>query len=104
MEPYDIDQELSKELKFMNLLTPTEKEKVTLDSFLLLSMIGKGSYANVALVRKKSTQQVYALKIIKKSILQKTSEKLKLATERNVMVGCYPPADISQRILFIHLD
>lgn len=33
----------------------TNKEKVTLDSFSMISVIGKGSYAEVILARKKDT-------------------------------------------------
>lgn len=46
------------------------KEKITLDSFHLLSIIGKGTYAKVALVRKKDTGKIYAMKILKKSFIE----------------------------------
>lgn len=34
-----------------------QNEKITLDSFVLLTVIGKGSYAKVVLVRKKVYKQ-----------------------------------------------
>lgn len=43
-----------------------EKEKIDLNSFNTIKIIGKGSYAKVVLVRKKSNQKLYAMKIIKK--------------------------------------
>lgn len=43
---------------------------VTVDSFLTLSVIGKGTYAKVLLVKKKDTGQYYAMKVLKKSWLQ----------------------------------
>lgn len=46
------------------------KDQISIDSFHLLSIIGKGSYAKVALVRKKDTGKIYALKILKKSYIK----------------------------------
>lgn len=39
---------------------------VTLDDFKLLSVIGKGSYAKVVLVKKNDSDKTYAMKILKK--------------------------------------
>ena len=39
-----------------------------LDQYTMLSVIGKGSYAKVVLVRKKSNGNLYALKSMKKKI------------------------------------
>lgn len=38
----------------------------SIEDFLLLSVIGKGSYAKVLLVRYKKDEQVYAMKVLKK--------------------------------------
>ena len=46
-------------------------DKIDLSYFTLLSVIGKGSYAKVSLVRKKSNNKVYALKAIKKESIKK---------------------------------
>jgi serum/glucocorticoid-regulated kinase 2 len=43
---------------------------VSLENFHLLSIIGRGSYAKVALVRKKDSGKIYALKILKKSYIK----------------------------------
>ena len=86
MKISEYEKQLGEEVKFTELLIPKEKEKVTLESFWLLSVIGKGSYAKVALVRKKDDQKVYALKILKKSLVQRKNQKVKLETERKVMV------------------
>ena len=58
---------------YMNYLENNEnkKENITLDSFHLLSIIGRGSYAKVALIRKKDTGKIYALKILKKAYIKK---------------------------------
>lgn len=44
-------------------------DKINLQSFSLLKVIGKGSYAKVVLVRKKDTQKIFALKILKKTFI-----------------------------------
>lgn len=56
-------------------------EKITLDNFVLLTVIGKGSYAKVVLVKKKvitntinhlqDTKEIYAMKILKKKNIEK---------------------------------
>ena len=63
-----------------------EKEKVNLTSFLLLSVIGKGSYAKVVLVRKKDSNEIYALKILKKGNIEMRNQKSHVKTERNILV------------------
>ena len=45
-------------------MNPEETEN-PLDQFTMLSVIGKGSYAKVVLVRKKSNGNLYALKSMK---------------------------------------
>lgn len=47
----------------------TKKKKIALESFNMLSLIGKGTYAKVILVRKKDDGQIFALKILKKSYI-----------------------------------
>ena len=42
---------------------------MSLDDFNMLSVIGKGSYAKVLLVKKKGGDQVYAMKILKKKYI-----------------------------------
>lgn len=39
---------------------------ITLDSFYTISVIGKGSYAKVILVKKKDNGKYYAMKVLKK--------------------------------------
>ena len=47
-------------------MNPEETEN-PLDQFTMLSVIGKGSYAKVVLVRKKSNGNLYALKYVLQS-------------------------------------
>lgn len=62
------------------------KESVNLNSFLLLCVIGKGSYAKVTLVRKKDTKEIFALKILKKKFIEQHEQKLHVKSERSILV------------------
>jgi serum/glucocorticoid-regulated kinase 2 len=61
-------------------------DKVNVNSFSLISVIGKGSYAEVILARKKDTGTIYALKILKKSKIEQRNQKSHVKTERNILV------------------
>jgi serine/threonine protein kinase len=39
---------------------------ICIDDFIMLSQIGKGTYAKVLLVRNKNDNKLYALKVLKK--------------------------------------
>ena len=49
----------------MNNLEKTKN--ISLDKFLTISVLGKGSYAKVILVKKIDNKKLYAMKIVKKS-------------------------------------
>ena len=48
---------------------PVRSERVGLDHFKLLRVIGRGSYAKVFQVEYKPTSKIYAMKVIKKEII-----------------------------------
>ena len=62
-------------------------KKMSLDDFLLLSVIGKGSYAKVVLIKKKDNGKIFALKILKKKYIEKRKQEEHVLTERNVLVS-----------------
>lgn len=62
-----------------------EQEKLTIDSFTTVSVIGNGSYAKVFLVRQKTTQELSALKILKKENVEKRKQEDKVQVERNIL-------------------
>ena len=64
----------------------TELQKISKNSFLMLTVIGIGSYAKVFLVKKKNTGTIYALKMIKKSKIKRKKQHEHLKTERFIMV------------------
>lgn len=62
-------------------------QQMTLDSFNLLSTIGKGSYAKVILVKRKDDDsRVYAMKILKKKFIEKRKQETHVMIERNILV------------------
>lgn len=60
--------------------------KIHLDSFNTISVIGKGSYAKVLLVKKKDTSKFFAMKIVKKQYIEKKKQESHIRTEREVLL------------------
>lgn len=78
----------------MNIMMMSEQQgQLTLDNFNMLSVIGKGSYAKVVLVKKKGEEceRVYAMKILKKKYIEKRKQENHVMTERNILVGMDHP-------------
>ena len=69
-----------------NSINKITNNKLTIEDFLIISVIGKGSYGKVLLVRKKSDQFIYAMKILKKSNIIKRKQVEHVNTERKIMV------------------
>lgn len=55
----------------------SNQQNLSLDKFNMLSVIGKGSYAKVVLVKKKGEEsdKVYAMKILKKKYIEKRKQE-----------------------------
>ena len=68
-------------------LSSSFSKKVDLGTFLTLSVIGKGSYADVLLVRNKEDGKLYAMKCIKKKTIAKEKQESHIMTERNVLIS-----------------
>ena len=66
-------------------------------SFRTISVIGKGSYAKVLLVRKNDTGNLYAMKILKKKMVEQKKQEAHVENERNILVG------VNQRPFLIDL-
>lgn len=56
--------------------------KISLEDFELLSVLGKGSYGKVLLVKKNQSQKLYAMKILKKKHLKVKNQIEHTRTER----------------------
>ncbi|CAD8132805.1 unnamed protein product [Paramecium octaurelia] len=66
-------------------------EKLTIDHFTLLKVIGKGSYAKVILVKKNDNKEIYAMKILKKKNIEKRKQEDHVLGERNILVEVKHP-------------
>ena len=82
MDPYDdihmkIESEMSKNIIDFN--------KLTVDDFTLLKVIGRGSYGKVFLVKKKGSEEVLAMKTLKKKEMIIRNQVLHIKTERKIM-------------------
>jgi len=73
-----LDQYSTMNLEEMDFLKSVREEskqkKINLNSFLMLTVIGIGSYAKVILVKKKDDGKIYALKVLKKNKLKKVKQ------------------------------
>ena len=52
----------------------------------MLSVIGKGSYGKVLLVKLNTTQELYALKVLKKAEILRRNQVEHTMTERRILV------------------
>lgn len=73
---------------------------VTADDFTLLSVIGKGSYGKVLLVKKNATEELLAMKILKKDYIAQRNQIAHTKTERNVLEKVNHPFIVKLRYAF----
>jgi serine/threonine protein kinase len=59
---------------------------LTQDDFYTMSLIGKGSYGKVLLVKKNDDNKIYAMKILKKDQMKKRNQIEHVKTERRILV------------------
>ncbi len=60
---------------------------ITKKDFQMLSVIGKGSYGKVLLVKKADVGELYALKVLKKSEILRRNQVEHTMTERRILVS-----------------
>ena len=69
----------------------SEKQKntgsISRQDFQMLSVIGKGSYGKVLLVKKKETGELFAMKVLKKSEIMRRNQVEHTKTERRILVS-----------------
>ena len=68
-----------------------KNKHMAVEDFELLKVIGKGSFGKVMQVRKKDTQRIYAMKIIKKAHIVERDEVSHTIAERNVLTKLQHP-------------
>lgn len=75
-------------------------EKLTKDHFTTVSVIGKGSYAKVALVKKRDTGELFAMKILKKERVEERGQERHVKVERDVLINIDHPFVIKLAFTF----
>ena len=60
---------------------------MTKKDFEMISVIGKGSYGKVMLVKKRDSGQLYALKVLKKAEIIRRNQVEHTMTERRILVS-----------------
>ncbi|KAJ3124271.1 hypothetical protein HK098_001281 [Nowakowskiella sp. JEL0407] len=84
----------------MSFKNSSKGKPMTMDEFELLKVIGKGSFGKVMQVRKKDTNRIYAMKIIKKQHIVERSEVSHTLAERTVLAKINHPFIVSLKFSF----
>jgi serum/glucocorticoid-regulated kinase 2 len=79
---------------------PAQGAPLTIDSFELLKVIGKGSFGKVMQVRKRDTLRIYALKTIRKAHIVSRSEVTHTLAERTVLAQVNNPFIVPLKFSF----
>jgi serine/threonine protein kinase len=66
-------------------MEPVENKSVSLDDFEIIRVLGKGEYGKVLLVQKKITQELFALKILKKKLIEEKNQVQHTLSERAIL-------------------
>ena len=89
--------------KFVDANTSSTQESgppVSLSDFELLRVIGRGTYGKVMQVRKKTTGDLYAMKVMKKSDIVMRNQVKHTLTERNVLQSVRHPFIVTMHYAF----
>jgi serine/threonine protein kinase len=86
-----INLQINKELK---------PNKMNIDNFLLLKLIGKGSYGKVYLVKKKDDEKIYEMKILKKKEMMLRHQVVHIKTEKRILETIKHPFIITLEYAF----
>jgi serum/glucocorticoid-regulated kinase 2 len=72
----------------------------SLKDFSILSVIGKGTYAKVLLVRQLKDNQLYALKVLKKKYIQEKNQEKNIMNEKEILASLSHPFLVRLRECF----
>ncbi|ORY43143.1 kinase-like protein [Rhizoclosmatium globosum] len=64
-----------------------EKKSLVADDFAVLTLVGRGTFGKVMLVRKKDTGRVYAMKVLPKKDIVRRQEIVHTMAERSVLIA-----------------
>eukprot|EP00742_Colponemidia_sp_Colp-10_P009663 GILJ01010561.1.p1 GENE.GILJ01010561.1~~GILJ01010561.1.p1 ORF type:complete len:842 (-),score=140.48 GILJ01010561.1:205-2730(-) len=79
-------------------------DSISLSHFECLQVLGAGSFGKVLLVRKKNTNKIYAMKVLKKKTVIEKKQVKYATTERNVLEAVNHPFIISLQYAFQTTD
>jgi serine/threonine protein kinase len=74
----------------MNTKDQTPK-KETIDDYSIISVVGKGSYAKVFLVKNIHTEKLHAMKVLKKEKIEQRKQETHVKVERDVLINIDHP-------------
>ncbi|KAI8377479.1 serine/threonine protein kinase [Radiomyces spectabilis] len=77
-----------------------ESQPIAFDSFDLLRVIGRGSFGKVYVVRKKDTNRIYAMKVLRKSRIISRSEVTHTMAEKTVLAKIRNPFIVPLKFAF----
>ncbi|KAI2717578.1 hypothetical protein CBS147332_4458 [Penicillium roqueforti] len=80
------DSQVSGEIHLDMKFERTDRKQVGPDDFLVLKLIGKGTFGQVYQVKKKDTQRIYAMKVLSKKVIIQKKEVIHTLGERNILV------------------
>ena len=69
----------------------SKKKATQFEDFEILRLVGKGGYGKVHQVRKKDSNEIYAMKVLRKEFLIRTNNVTYTMTERNIMRNVHHP-------------
>jgi serum/glucocorticoid-regulated kinase 2 len=72
----------------------------SVEDYSLLSVIGRGTYAKVLLVRHKQEKQVYAMKVLKKKYIQEKNQEKNIMNEKEILASLSHPFLVRLRECF----
>lgn len=81
-----------------------KKKKINLDAFEIIKVIGKGSFGKVFLVRDRTNQLLYAMKVLKKDYIIKKNQVEHTKTERSVLGYIHHPYIVGLNMAFQTAD
>ena len=91
-------------LKVLRELETPERKSVNLQDFHILKVLGRGAFGKVVMCREKRTGTIYAMKMLKKSVLLEKQEVEHTKTENRVLQSLRHPFLVNLQYSFTTTD
>lgn len=99
-----VQAELTYDKKDEGLRQSKSRRIISLESFKIIKVIGKGSFGKVFLVREKQSGQLYAMKVLKKDYILRKNQVEHTKTERSVLGYIHHPFIVGLNMAFQTAD